>query len=181
MYALRVRSDLSIGLHLSLELRKHLSLNAFMIHRIDVRRGGVAAVGRFRRERAGMRKAERERALAVGVKPEHHHVIGERSENLAGVFHASGSEGNTGHGRFQIEVAIVIRRLFDAVEIQYQAAERKVFHAMRADDEVLADYLRGFLLLAREDQVADFLEAAQRSRAVVVVRTSAPEGLVVQL
>ena len=108
-----------------------------------------------------MRKAERERTLAVSVKPEHHHVIGERGENLAGVLHATGSEGHTGHGRFQIEVSVIVRRLFDAVEIKDKAAERQVFHAMRTDYEVLAYDFCGFLLLAREYQVADLLEAAQ--------------------
>ena len=117
----------------------------------------------------------------VCVEPEHHHIVGKGGEGLAGVFHSPGGKGNARGGVAQVEVTVEVLQLPDAVEIQQQAAQSKVFHAVGADDEVLADDLCGFLLLAREDQVADFLEPSQRARAVVVVRTSAPEGLVVQL
>ena len=52
---------------------------------------------------------------------------------------------------------------------------------MRPDDEVLVDDGLGFSLLSVEDQLPHFVQARERTRAVVVMGTAAPECLFVEL
>ena len=111
----------------------------------------------------------------------HDYAIGHRSKGLARICHSINIERDFGSCVLEIEIAHEIERLPYAVADDLQASQSQVFHAVRTCEELSVDNLLSLYLLACKDETSHLIEILKRSSAVVVVRSTTPESLFVEL
>ena len=181
--------QLAVGLEQYAALGLQASLDALVLHAIYDGRQFVDLLlhafmsrhrERIRLQLTGEVDAKRQGPFLVGLQTHHDDVVGLRGKDRANVFHAIIGIRGGGGGITQVEVpAIAVHVLM--LQVDSHVAERQELHAVRAFDEILVDYLVGFLLLAGEDEVSHLLQVRLGLGTVVVVWTARPEGLLVEL
>ncbi len=124
-----------------------------------------------------------ERTQSVRLQTHHDDAVRHGGEGGTPVVVSVMVKGDVRQGGRQVQFTVVVRHLTLRYSLvrHLQTAEREVLHAVRPFDESLVDEVLRLFLLSVEDEVAHIGQIALRRGAVVVVRTSAPERVLVQL
>ncbi len=109
------------------------------------------------------------------------YAVCQRGEGSTGIQHPVHHKAGGCHGLGQVQFTLVLLHLALQIHLDVQVCHRQEPHAAGTRHEILVDESLCLLLLALEDEPSHLRQICQGLLAVVVVRTAAPESLLVQL
>ena len=172
---------LAVTLNAITQTGKQFGGNAFMVNACDIDETTVVVLAVGFTVIGAM--AQRERTQCVSLQSHDDDAVGHRGKGCTTVLVTVLLEADRREGCLEVKLTAVVCHLviIDAVVCQFQRTQRQVFLSVRSLDERLIDEVLGLFLLTFEDIVAHRLQIRGSRGAVVVMRTAAPERVLVQL
>ena len=181
LYTVGMIGDDAIALDIHLTLSRQTSRHALVLDATHSGRQRVVAHAVGSGQQTFVRDLEPKGFLLVGIQAHHDHIVGQRRIGATGVSHTVGLVADMVHGRSQIELTAVIAHLLHAGELDKHTSQQQIFHAKGLLDEVLVDQLGSLLLLIIEYQPAHLSQMTECLGGIVIVGSTRPKGLFVQL
>ena len=176
-----VIGHVTVALHLVAQRSLQLGSDTFMVYALNG--GSYAVVTLGIRGGVGGRVLDGKRTQRVGLKSHHDDAVRHRGKGGATIVMSVVIEADTRQGRGKVEFAMVVAHLtgVNACMGHLQTAQREILHAVRSLDELLVYQVLSLLFLAVEDEAAHLFQICFCCGAVVIMWTSTPERVFVQL
>ena len=173
--------NLAIACDFGAALSRQFRNDAFVVHTFDDGNQCIAIDHRLVVVVTLVIEEEAHSCRWASLEANHNNAVGHRSKCLSREKGIIGTECHFGSGIHEVELAFIVGDFAKAVVQNLQTAQREVLHAVGSHDESAIHDFLGFVFTTLENHITHSVQIVARRCAVIVMRSTAPECLFIEL
>ena len=175
------RTHFTVSKHIRAALRLQGSLDTFVVHTLYHSLESCTLGTHLCWERTFLSESERQSSTLTCLQIDNDNTVSQRRKSCTRIVNPISRVLHRRDCTLQVKFPFVRSICVMSVKCHLQTTQRKVAHSVRSLDEFSVDNILRLLLLFIENETTHFCQVVYGRLAIIVVRTSRPECLLVEL